>query len=48
MNSESPKFESLEQAILNKKLTRVQQIYSIYQIAQGMNYIHSQKIVHKN
>ena len=36
---------TLEQAIKDKNLSKVQKTYSIYQIAAGMNYIHSRQIV---
>ena len=39
---------NLEDSIKNKKLSKVQQVFNIYQIAEGMKYIHSCKIVHQN
>lgn len=39
---------SLEEAIESKILTDVQKIYAIYQIAEGMRYIHSRNIAHRN
>lgn len=39
---------TLEKAVLNKKLSNVQQIVSIYQIAEVMKYIHLNNIVHHN
>lgn len=39
---------SLEQAIKKKQLSKVQIAFSVYQIAEGMKYIHSKNILHKN
>mgnify|MGYP001063004474 CR=1 FL=1 len=38
----------LNQVIQNKIFSKVQLVSSIYQIAEGMKYIHSQKINHLN
>ena len=38
----------LERAIKERSLSKVQQVFSIYQIAEGMKYIHSRGIIHKN
>lgn len=35
---------NLEQVIKSKKFSKVQQVFSVYQIAKAMKYIHSQKI----
>ena len=39
---------NLHQAIQNKIFSKVQIVSSIYQIADGMKYIHSRKINHLN
>lgn len=39
---------NLEQAIKNKTLNKVQLSFIIYQIAEGMKYIHSRRIIHRN
>lgn len=39
---------NLEQAIAKKLLSKVQTVYSIYQISEIMNYLHSRKIIHGN
>ena len=36
------------QAIQDKILSNVQKVFAIYQIAEGMKYIHSRNIVHQN
>ena len=38
----------LEKVVQNKMLSKVQQVYFIYQIAKGMKYVHSQNIIHHN
>ncbi len=38
----------LKHAIQNKIFSKVQLVYSIFQIAEGMKYIHSRKIIHLN
>ena len=40
--------KNLEEAVNSKKMSKVQQIFSIYQIAEGMKYIHSRNIIHNN
>lgn len=39
---------NLEQAIQNGTLSKVQKVFTIYQIAEGMKYLHLQRIVHQN
>ncbi|KAK8892907.1 Serine/threonine-protein kinase stk11 [Tritrichomonas musculus] len=39
---------NLEEAVKSKMMSKVQQIFSIYQIAEGMKYIHSRNIIHNN
>lgn len=39
---------NLEEAIQNKSLSKIQQIFSIYQISEGMKFIHSHQIAHLN
>ena len=39
---------NLEEAVKKGKITKVQQSFIIYQIAEGMKYIHSCKIIHQN
>ena len=39
---------NLDVLIKTKKLSKVQQVFYIYQIAEGMKYIHSRKIIHQN
>lgn len=39
---------NLEQAIKNKMISKVNICYCIYQIAEGMRYIHSRQIIHRN
>lgn len=39
---------NLEQAIKRKKLSKVQMTYLIYQIAEGLRYLHFKKIMHHN
>ena len=39
---------NLEEVMKKKMLSKVQQVFSIYQIAEAMKYIHSRKIVHQN
>ena len=38
--------KNLEEEVISKKLTKVQKVYAIYQIAEGMKYVHSRKVVH--
>ena len=38
----------LNQAIQTKTFSKVQLVYSIFEIAEGMKYIHSHKIIHLN
>lgn len=39
---------NIKQVINEQKISKVQQIYSVYQIAEGMKYLHSRKIIHGN
>ena len=39
---------NIEQAIMNKELSNVKIVCAIYQIAEGMKYIHSLNIIHCN
>ena len=39
---------NLEQKIKKENISKVQQVFWIYQIAEGMKYIHSRKIIHHN
>lgn len=39
---------NLEKAVKEKILTKVQIVFYIYQIAEGMKYIHSQKVIHRD
>lgn len=39
---------NLERAVKEGSLSKVQQVFSIYQIAEGMKYIHSHRIIHNN
>lgn len=39
---------NLDQAIKSKNLTKVQIVTSIFQIAEGMRYVHYQKVIHRD
>lgn len=39
---------NLEESVKNKKLSKVQQVFTIYQIVEGMKFIHSHKVAHQN
>lgn len=39
---------NLEQAIQKRTLSKVQLVYIIYQIAEGMKYVHFRKIIHRD
>ncbi|KAK8837373.1 hypothetical protein M9Y10_036806 [Tritrichomonas musculus] len=39
---------SLEEAIIEKKLTNVDLVFSIYQIAEGMKYVHFNHVIHRD
>ena len=39
---------NLIKAVKSKMFSKAQQTFSIYQIAEGMKYIHSQRVVHQN
>ena len=39
---------NLDVEVKNKKFTKVQQVFTIVQIAEGMKYIHSRNVAHQN
>ena len=41
-------YQYIQEYVKNKKLTKVQKVFLIYQIIEGMKYIHYEKIIYRD